>query len=76
MCCPVCELVHIKYPLLQNKKSSQLMGTAGFLILYLSELLPYVQCHITVNVLSVLLKKTLPFIRLQEWVQHYNLRYC
>ena len=63
MCYPVCEMVHIKEPLLLIGKSS-LCGGSGFpLSHYLSGPLPYVRRHITVNKMcwSASLNKTFPF---------------
>ena len=56
MCCPVCEMVLIKYPLLLIKKSRP-CGDSRFPLS-----LSMVLYHITVikNVLSVLLNKTCP----------------
>ena len=49
ICCPVCEMVHIKYPLLQIGKSS-LCGSSRFpLSLSWVVFLPYVSRHITIN---------------------------
>ena len=48
MCYPVCEMVHIKEPLLLLGKSSP-CGSSGFLSHYLSGSLPYVRRNITVN---------------------------
>ena len=44
MCYPVCEMVHIKEPLLLTH-----VVEVGFLSCYLSGPLPYAQRHITVN---------------------------
>ena len=46
---PVCEMVHIKEPLLLGKSSPPFSDSSGFPKLYLSGHLLYVQCHITVN---------------------------
>ena len=42
MCYPVCEMVHIKEPLLLIEKSSHVVAAAGFLSHYLSGPLPYI----------------------------------
>ena len=58
MCYPVfCRMVHIKEPLLLIGKIGQ-VAAAGFPSHYLSGPLPYVQCHITVMIVSYYLYHT------------------
>ena len=52
-------MVHIKDPFL-IKAISHIVMAAGFFSHYLSDPLPYVQCHYLKNVLSVSLRKILP----------------
>ena len=47
MCYPVCEMAHVKVPLLLIEKSSPCNGDEGFLSRYLSCPLGYVRRHIT-----------------------------
>ena len=49
MCYPVCEIVHIKGPLLLiKKKIAHEVAAAGFLSRYLNGPLTYVHCHVTI----------------------------
>ena len=49
MCYAVCEMVHIKDPLLLIKKSSSCSGGIRFPLLLSESSLAYSQCYITVN---------------------------
>ena len=63
MCCPVCGIVHIKYPLLLIRKSSPCGDSTGFPLLLCEWSVPgpCVQHHITIE-LSTLLNEDIALI--------------